>query len=247
MRNLGFKRENGEARRRLIVRHKNLDPAQELSGQPDFGLASGLLSPLSEIPIKKLNMSKQNGSFDFNQLLPLGLLAVAALVLYFAMSDGSSSLDKTQSARSAEVQETVNKHLEKTAEMLEMQRRRMQIENSRLALDYGRTVAERPYAAPKEGAELIEEAQAHRVAEDIGATQDANQALPSNPMDLIHHQLFEAQAAAAADVEYKKEYARQFVENGRRAGWDITLDENFKVISVKPYKRAPTNDFQLFQ
>jgi len=43
-----------------------------------------------------------------------------------------------------------------------------------------------------------------------------------------------------ADAQYRKEYAKQFIENARKNGYHITLSDEMEVTSVKPI-RQPTN------
>lgn len=173
--------------------------------------------------------------FDLQKWLPVGILVASGGLLFYAMTDHGPSPKKEQSARSVHVQETVNKHLERTAEQLEMQRKRMQIENSRLVMDYDSTVAEHPYVPPREGSELMQAESAQAVARDLGVNEIKS--LPSNPTDLIHSQLFERQQAQQYNEAYKKEYARQFIENARRGGWEIQLTPDYKIQSVRPIRK----------
>lgn len=173
---------------------------------------------------------------DPQQMLPLAILAVAGVLLYIGLTDSGKP---SPSARSARVQDSVNKHLEKTAEKLEMQRQRMQVENARLAMEYSRTMPDRPIAPPGEGAELIHDQRSERIAEDLGV--ERRQESPTNPMDMIHQQLFEAQRSQQLSEAYKKAYAQQFIENARRGGYEVKLSDDFRVLSVKPIRR-PSGD-----
>lgn len=172
----------------------------------------------------------------FQQWLPVGILAVAGACLYVGLTDKSPGSRTPPSARSAQAQESVNRHLEKTAEKLEMERRRMQVENARMALEYANSAPDPQYAPPtREGAELIHDQRTEKLAEDLGV--DSQRTLPTNPMDLIHQQLFEAQRNREMTDAYKKAYAAQFIENARRGGYEIKLNDEFRVISVKPIRR----------
>lgn len=197
-------------------------------------------SPARQTPPSRPQSPRPEKKSDWQQYLPLALVVLGGGLLYVALQDGGGSgslvSGRGPSARDEMVQEKVNKHLEFTAEKLELQKRRMQIENSRLALDYATSTAERPYVPQREGTELMHDRTAEDVAKDLGHGPKAKE-LPSNPVDLINHQLFEAEQAQASSEQYRKEYARQFVENGRRAGWDIRLSEDYRVLSVKPLKR----------
>ena len=48
----------------------------------------------------------------------------------------------------------------------------------------------------------------------------------------IQQELFNQDFAASYDDSYKRKYAEQFIENARRGGFEVRLDQNFKVIGV---------------
>ena len=45
---------------------------------------------------------------------------------------------------------------------------------------------------------------------------------------------------AAHNEAYRKEYVRQFLDNARRAGWEIRLDDDYRVISAKRIRTPAT-------
>lgn len=176
-------------------------------------------------------------SFDFQQWLPVAILAVAAVVLYVGLTDKGSPKE-APSARSKHAQDVVNRHLERTAEQLEMQRTRMKIENSKLTMDYYHAEPDRAYVPPAEGTELKADTRSENVAEDLGL--ERRRQLAADPMSAIHQQLFEEQRDRERSDAYKKEYARQFIENARRGGYEVQLSDDYRVLSVKPIRRAPS-------
>lgn len=178
--------------------------------------------------------------------MPVALIAAAGFLLFVGLSGGGSpSKNRKNLAKDEKVQSNVNEHLRKTAEKIEMAKRQQALRSWQLVNDYSRSVGETAYTPPTEGANLQETGNAHEVAKDLGRYEDSGGS--GNASDLIHQQLFEAQIAQQQDKAYRDEYARQFIENARRAGWDVKLDANFKVISVKKIERKPTNQFELFK
>lgn len=177
---------------------------------------------------------KKKPKFDSTYLVPALVLGGAALLLFVGLMDRNKG--STISARSAEAQSAVNKHLSRTAEQLELQKRQMQIENSKLALTYLQSKPDKGYVAPKEGAELMSGNSAEAVARDLGVDEN-KQARPTDPMSMIQHQIFEEQNKQNMNEAFKKEYARQFIENARRGGYEIKLSEDYRVISVKPLRQ----------
>lgn len=172
--------------------------------------------------------------FDRSYLVPAVIIGAAGVLLLAGLLHNGDDKSKV-SARSARAQEAVNKHLARTAEQLEIQRRRMQIESSKLALTYLESQQGKRYEPPREGAELLSNDTSEMVARDLGV--DKVQPLPANPMDLIHHQIFEEQSQRHMSEAFKREYARQFIENARRGGYEIRLSDDFRVLSVKPIRR----------
>lgn len=178
--------------------------------------------------------------------LALLLLLFAGVLLFLGIRDDrKSKKDATSLARTEQIQEKVDQHMQLTAERLNLQRARMQIENSRLAKDYSQSKEQRPYVAPQEGSELVQEQASEAVAQDLGRNQMLR-VMPANPADLINHQLFEQERAKASNEAYRREYARQFIENARRGGWDVKLSEDYRVISVRPYQKPTGPQYQLF-
>ncbi len=168
----------------------------------------------------------------------LVIFALAGALLVFGFID-KSFLSEKKVDRS-KMQAAVNRHLLKTAEQLEMQKKRMQIESTKLNMTYLESKADQAYQPPKEGVNLIENQNSESVASDL--TETAAKGLTSNPMELIQHDLFVEEQRQKLSENYKKEYARQFIENARRGGYDIKLNDDFKIISVKPI-RKPTQSF----
>lgn len=193
-------------------------------------------------------MTGQNNSFDFQKLLPVVFVAAAGILLYLGLSDSGQSSRAGNLARDERVQASANEHLRRTAEKMEMERRQQALRSWQLVNEYGKTVGERAYAPPREGAELQEGNSAESVARDLGRVRDQLDLENASASELIHHQLFEAQNAEMQDKAFRDEYARQFIENARRGGWEIKLDANYKVISVKKIDRRSraSSEFELF-
>jgi hypothetical protein len=187
---------------------------------------------------------------DLSKYLPLLLILGAGVLLYFGLNGQGGGLVSSGASRSdPRVKNRVNSHLEKTVETMEMRKTQMIIQNTRAALEYGQTKPEVAVAPPSEGVDLRKDVRADIVAEDLGRETRVH-SIPSNPTDLIHSQLFAEESQKAEDAAFKAEYARQFIQNAKAAGWEVQLDDNYKVISVKK-ARAPSQSsgkgFQLFE
>lgn len=69
--------------------------------------------------------------------------------------------------------------------------------------------------------------------------------IATDPSEVIHSKIFEDDKFDKYNEEYKQEYARQFIENARKNGWIVELDEKYQVKSVRP-TRKPSQQNQLF-
>lgn len=77
--------------------------------------------------------------------------------------------------------------------------------------------------------------EAEKLAQDLKKNPIGSKR-PSSPEEYLQMELFKAQEAATLNAAYKEEYARQFIANARKDGWEIKLNKDFKVISVKPLR-----------
>ncbi len=155
----------------------------------------------------------------------LGLIFAASLMdrgpnEYSFSGDELSSvaLSNQGSYRSSELEDRINKHLLSTNSKIERERDLMRIENFNSLPEIGSSVVP---SAPLAKQRIIEEAA--KVPEQSQL----------NPRDSIQAQIVEEKEIAAWNQRQKEEYARQFVENARQAGWAIELDDEFVVKSVK--------------
>lgn len=182
---------------------------------------------------------------DKSYLLPLLLLLLSGFFLYlFLMPEKKSATvtAATPSAHSKAYEDKVNRYLFQTSQRIELEREKAQLEASKLsdqdlhpARPEDRTTALDFSADPRQEALL----------KDLGR-EARNPDDPSNPQEEIQAELFQEQQDQAYSEEYKTEYARQFVENARKAGYEVKLSSDFKVLSVKPLRR-PADNYQLFQ
>src|SRR5690606_34236769 len=98
---------------------------------------------------------------------------------------------------------------------------------------------QRPYKVEPNKLEIAEYQERHNFNENIGRGLKKN-SLPADPHQLIQTDLFYDEVDQAQSEEYKKEYTRQFIENAKKDGWEIKVDANYKVISVRPLERKPS-------
>jgi hypothetical protein len=171
--------------------------------------------------------------------MALLLLALATMLILFSMPDEDediaahdSSKDRP-SAYSPKVQELVNKHLQMTQKKIEL----------------GEQQAGINYRAPEVGSRLYPVNNENSVSgielpPESGAGIGQNQQTANSPDAIIQREIHAQEANAQASQAEREEYARQFKENARRNGWEVTLNEDFVVTGVRPIKKGQS--FKLF-
>ncbi len=201
---------------------------------------------------KKVMTGPQSSSHkDRSSLIVVLLLLGAGFLLFQYLGEEAPKKDSRQLASpkgttiksNPAYEQSVNRHLMMTNEKVEMARQRMEVDNTRFK-EFHETKAQTAYQSA-EGVDLNGEGNAKSVAEDLGRGE-RKQSNSRSPHDVIQSELYNAQLNQAYTEEYRQEYARQFVENARRGGYKVQLDENYRVISVTPL-RKPTQSLDLFE
>lgn len=189
-------------------------------------------------------MQKQKNE-DRSYVLAVALLLLAGffIFLFFLPEKDSSQGKEGGLAQSKQFEERVNRHLFTTSQEMQLSQQKMQMEASRMARD---GVANKAPAQPEvHTLDLSTDPRAEALLQALGR-EAKESAGPANADEQVQAELFEAQQFAEYSEEYKREYARQFVENARKAGYIIKLNDDYKVISIRPI-RKPAENFELFQ
>jgi hypothetical protein len=177
-----------------------------------------------------------------SHVLPLLLLFLSAFFIFlFLIPEAKKPVtpEKTN-VRSKEFEARVNRHLFETSQKMEHSRERMEIEASQANTNV-QAVQEAPEA---KGVDLSVDPRAEALVQALG--RDVKEPSdPKNPHELIQAELFEQEKFSQYSEEYKREYARQFIENAKKAGYIVKLNSDYKVISVTPV-RNPAQDFKIF-
>jgi len=189
---------------------------------------------------------KNQGKEDKSYVIALLLLLLAGffVILYLLPEKSPSSpAGAAGGPQSKQFEERVNRHLFNTSQTMELSREKMKLEADRLERE-----GVKPRGAdstPVHPLDLSTDPRAEALLKALGreATQPHG---PANPDEQIQAELFESQQLQEYSEEYKREYARQFIENARKAGYIIKLNDDYKVISVRPL-RKPAENFELFQ
>lgn len=186
-------------------------------------------------------MKNQKEKDDKSNAIPLLLLLLSGFFVFLFFLPEEKPLSPAARVQSKEFEDRVNKHLFHTSQKIEHTREKMRLETFELS-QKGVKSAGPPI--PQGGLDLSTDPRVEALVRDLD--RDAKESGgPKNPNELIQMELFEQEQFAQYSEEYKKEYARQFVENAKKAGYRIILNDQYKVISVVPI-RKPAQDFKLF-
>lgn len=177
-------------------------------------------------------------------ILPAVLLLLSAFFIFlFMIPEKKKAPVKTNLVQSQEFEKAVNRHLFSTSQHIELEQEKMALEASRLQ-SQGIKVQSGPNLEGN-GVDLSTDPRAEALLKALGRdVKEPGSAV--NPNDLVQSELFEEEQSNQYSEAYKKEYARQFVENARRAGWVVKLNDQYKVMSVQPL-RKPSQNFDMFQ
>lgn len=186
-------------------------------------------------------MQKQKKE-DKSYLLPLALLLLAGFFVFLFFLPENAPKSGGDMAHSKQFEDRVNRHLFKTAQQMELSREKMQLEANRLAQS---GIEKVPPQTQVHKLDLSTDPRAEALLQALGREVKESTG-PSNPDEAVQAELFESQQLQEYSEEYKAEYARQFVENARKAGYLIKLNDDYKVISVRPI-RKPAENFELFE
>lgn len=195
------------------------------SGQPTNGSGSGLLI---------LTLLLGAGALFFYGYDPN---AVKGLL-------GDTSTQEKISANSPQAQKLVNKHLQKTNQKIELDQLKRKIENEYSRPQVGTRLGIEPdhETSNNFGVEMSTDRNSDGVANDLSRGSKPNDY--NSPHAIVQGELLQQQQAAEYERAYREEYKRQFIENARRNGWHIEVDDNFVVRRVE--KINPNQNPRLF-
>lgn len=176
------------------------------------------------------------------------LIGAGALIFSYIATDDKNfkeHVSETASAsKSDKYEKSVNRHLMLTNEKMKLEHQRAKLESARLLNnDFKRSSAQQPFVNENK-LDLSSDNRAAEVAKELGRDRDRKEEVIS-PDDIVQKELFNEQQMQEYTQAYRAEYARQFVENARRGGYNVILSEDLsRIISVTPI-RAPSQNFNL--
>lgn len=176
---------------------------------------------------------------------PLGLLLLVGAVLigtYAWISDQeqietrrTASTDVQNPETRSKIENQVNRHVLMTNRKMELEKEQIKVEANFSVPQVGQFVMERP--ANSQNFDLKGDRTEQNVARDLRNDRQ----LAVSASDIVQNEVVNQQvggAAAAMDEQYRREYARQFIENARRNGYEVTLSPDLRVIGVQQIPKS---------
>lgn len=189
---------------------------------------------------KSINSSQDKG------WIFLVLLVIGFLLIFWEQDPSQQKAAQEQKANvdNQKKMSLVNRHLKETALQLEQDRIKRASEASKVIERYKTSEEQSTYESQND-LSFESDFNMQKLTQDLNRSQELSDD-QLTPEQIVQSQLLDRQIMDKEDQAYREEYARQFVENAKAAGWDIVLSPDLEVISVKKRKpkRVPTQIFR---
>jgi len=184
-----------------------------------------------------MSAPKKDEQKERSMLLALILFIGAGSLIFMSLGSDKKKAGSGAAAqtKTSEYQKNVNRHLMLTNEKMQMERRRMDVENFQSADRLQDAHAQKAFQ-PRHELDLTTDSRGFDIANEIrrGEKQPGE---PSTPDEVVQAELYNREQANQYDQAYREEYARQFIENARRGGYKVRLSDDLsRVIQVQPIR-----------
>lgn len=139
------------------------------------------------------------------------------------------------SATSKKAEVLVNKHLWMTSKAQELAQDRMKAQNEYTNPQVGDSIWPQGQPPQKQlGVDHSADTNENTAFQDLNRYRKDLRV--QTPDHVIQAQISDENRRREYEEAYRAEYAKQFVENARRNGYDVRLNEDYVVISVRPIR-----------
>lgn len=152
--------------------------------------------------------------------------------------------DKNQkfSVHNPKTQELVSRHMWLTTQSQELAERKAKAQNTVSSPQVGQSILPVGEIDGFKGVDHSADRNEDNALADLNRYRREIQ--PNSPDQIIQQGLADRERMETYAEEYRAEYARQFIENARRNGYEVQLNSDYVVISVRPLRpelqRLPT-------
>lgn len=184
-----------------------------------------------ERPQKDSSMDKKNIA------LSLLLLFSSIGLFWFALKEDDENFDN-EKVSLQQSENVINDHLKKTAKKIEEEKIKAQIENLQQYknAENKMEMQSSDFSSNIKNDDFKSDPRLDELTQSLGKNRK-EPSPPKSPKEVIHAQMYDHQKWNEYTLAYRQSYADKFVENARRQGWVIKLDNEYKIISAKPVKK----------
>lgn len=176
-------------------------------------------------------------SNDGSKNVILALIFISLAVLIGAMAflyEGKAPMPEAPNTaalkekKRVELEKAVNRHIQDT-------NRKIEIDKEKIKQQAAFTIPQVGQMLMNSEGRPIDPIDMRGDRNELNAARDLRRnLLDSNSADnVIHSEMADKEARRRQNEEYMREYARQFVENARRNGYEVELSPDYKVLNVR--------------
>lgn len=177
----------------------------------------------------------------------LATALVVTALLYDGKSVEQSNLGPSESSaafqqkKREDLERAVNKHIQMTNRKIEIDKEKIKQEAVFTIPQVGQIIIN-----PNSGSDPID---MRGDRNELNPVRDLRRGSVNTPSagDLIHQEMADNEARQRQNEQYMKEYAKQFVENARRNGYEVELSSDYKVLNVRQVNPGSGTDTGLGQ
>lgn len=196
-------------------------------------------------------MAPQKVHTKNSNLIPLLLLVVSGFLVFLAAEQDRQGKPQTLNLKDEvtndfsselppqdEFNSQVNQHLFLTDQKIYWEQERQRLENlrSKFAAEADSAVKNERNSAPTD-LDFEADATERHLLGDLNRDRKKIESY-LGPQSKIQSQVLEDQALLQHQERMRREYAEQFVRNARAGGYEVVLDDNFNIKSVKPLRKG---------
>jgi ribosomal protein S7 len=202
-------------------------------------------------PKQIFTVKKNDQDSERKVIVAICLILVALVLVAIALVDHKTFIfvSGSRSGKSAaaidEANRIVNRNLKQTYYKIESEKIKVLVANESSSPRVGQRITPNNISASlgDSGVDMQPDRNDESIARELDQSKSAEHRFKID--NKIQGELQDQQIQTEAYQAYMSEYARQFIENARQKGWDIQLDDNYVVISVRPIKKRDAS-MQLF-
>ncbi len=188
----------------------------------------------------KPKSKKRNEKNNEKKILSIILLLLAFICLILFLTP-EQEIDLSSVAHNVggflQHQDKINLHMSLTEKQILLKQQQTDLQNTLTAPVIGDSIfSDKLKKTYMEGVDMSSDRNEASVIQDLRSKPELHF---ERPDQIIQGELLDKESGREFQESYRQVYAKQFVENARRGGYEVVLDDNFVVVSVRKLKKDP--------